>query len=120
MGQEPVEQLVGGCLQVGAAQRVDAVFQPEVAAGPVARLEQADGVEDQPVARAHRERGRPDAGMQAQRCRVRGGGQCLQVAVAGQPQRRRVPAVDELQPAARVEFGEHGGDEVLVFCGPRH
>ena len=65
MGQEPVEQLIGSCLQVGAAQRVAAVLQPEVAAGPVARLEQAVGVEEQPVARARRERGRPDVGVQA-------------------------------------------------------
>jgi hypothetical protein len=46
MGAEPVEQLVGGCLQVGVAQRVEAVVQPEVAAGPVACLEQAVGVEN--------------------------------------------------------------------------
>ena len=52
MGQEAVEQLVGGCLKIGAAQRVEAVFQPEVAARPVACLEQAVGVENQPVARA--------------------------------------------------------------------
>ena len=45
MGQEAVEQLVGGHLKIGAAQRVEAIFQPEVAARPVACLEQAVGVE---------------------------------------------------------------------------
>jgi hypothetical protein len=43
-----------------------------------------------------------------------------QVAVRCEPQQGRVPADDELRPAARVVLGEHGGDKVLVPAGPRH
>jgi hypothetical protein len=53
----------------------------------------------------------------AERRRVCGGSQWLQVAVRGQPWRRRVSAVDEFKPAAEAEFGEQGGDKVLVSCG---
>jgi hypothetical protein len=106
MGEQAVQQLVGGIVKVGPPQGAEGVFDAEVLARSVARFQEAVGVEDQPVAWAYRESGWLDRGVQAERCRVRRGGQRLQIAGRGQPQRRRVPAADKLKPAARVEFSE--------------
>jgi DNA-binding MarR family transcriptional regulator len=120
MGAEPAEQVVGGCLQVGTAQRGGLLIQAEEPAGPVAGLEQPVGVEQQPVAVVHGEGGGVQVGMQAERRGERGRGERLELPVGGQPQRRGVPAVDQLDPACGVELGEDGGDEVLFARGPGH
>lgn len=87
MGQETVEQLVRGHVQIGEAEQVKAVLQLEVTARPVTRLEWSVGVEDQSVPRVDRERRCLHLGVQAQWCRVHGRSHGLQAAVRGQPQR---------------------------------
>jgi hypothetical protein len=48
VGAEPVQQLVGGCLQVGPTQRGGLPVQAEEPAGPVAGFQQPVGVKQQP------------------------------------------------------------------------
>jgi len=67
MRAEPIQQLVGGRLQVGQPERLDLLVQPEELASAVPGLQQPVGEEDQPVAGAHRERGQVQVRVQAQR-----------------------------------------------------